>query len=86
MTCGAYVYIILFSQTASLLQTLVNGSVPEFEPILCVGMAVCGIMGGVAGRRLNRRMNDAVVTKLFAALMVLILFINVWNAYKFLNF
>ena len=73
-------YIILFSQAASLLATLLSGSVPEFRVLALVLMVAGGIGGGIIGRALNKKMNNAAVDKLFIALMVLIVGICVYNA------
>lgn len=78
-------YIILFSQITSLLKTLVTGKVPEFDLLLFAGMAICGVIGGIIGRKLNKRVNDKMVTNLFICLMALIMLINVLNTYKFLK-
>ena len=73
-------YIILFSQIASLLTTIVTGTVPELSwPALWL-MAAGGIGGGVLGRALNRRMDGAAVEKLFLALTSLIVLICIVNA------
>ena len=73
-------YIILFSQIASLLATLVTGSVPEFQPLALILMVGGGIGGGIVGRALNKKMDNRAVDKLFIALMVLIVAICVYNA------
>lgn len=43
-------YIILFSQIASLLNTLATRTVPEFAVSLLVLMVACGILGGANGK------------------------------------
>ena len=75
-------YIILFSQAASLLATLVTGSVPEFRVIALILMVAGGIGGGIVGRRLNKKMDNRAVDKLFIGLMVLIVLICVYNAIR----
>ena len=52
-------YIIFFSQIASLLSSLVTKSVPDFQLITLVFMVVGGIAGGAAGGKSikNRRQN-----------------------------
>lgn len=76
-------YIILFSQIASLANTLAAGSVPEFDIGLLVIMVGCGILGGAAGRIVNRRMDGGMVNKLFIGLMVVIMLICVYNVVQF---
>ena len=76
-------YIIFFSQIASLLSSLVTGSVPDFQVILLVVMVVGGIAGGICGRSLNKKIDDKTVEKLFIALMVVMIAINIYNIYRF---
>ena len=75
-------YIILFSQAASLLATLVTGSVPEFRVFALVLMVAGGIGGGIVGRALNKRMDNRAVDKLFIGLMMVIILICVYNAVR----
>ena len=77
-------YIILFSQIASLANTLITKSVPEFGLGLLVIMVGCGILGGAAGRVVNRRMDGAMVNKLFVGLMAVIMMICGYNIVKFM--
>lgn len=44
--------------------------------------AICGIGGGIVGRKLNKRLSNAAVDKLFIGLMVLIVAICVFNSWK----
>ncbi len=75
-------YIILFSQTASLLATVLTKSVPEFRIHALILMAAGGIGGGIVGRKLNRKMDNRAVDKLFSCLMVLIVCICIYNAVR----
>ena len=72
-------YIILFSQVASLIATLISG-VPEFQALALLLMVAGGIGGGIVGRSLNKKMDNRAVDKLFIGLMVLIVAICVYNA------
>ena len=74
-------YIILFSQLASLITTILSG-LPEFRlPVLAL-MVAGGIGGGIVGRSLNKKMDNRAVDKLFIGLMMLIVLICVYNAWK----
>ena len=73
-------YIILFSQAASLLATLLTRSVPDFRIPALLLMVAGGIGGGIVGRMLNKKMDNWAVDKLFIGLMVLIVGICVYNA------
>lgn len=77
-------YVIFFSQLASLLQSLVTGNVPEFSAALLALMIVGGIAGGICGRMINRRLKESGVDKLFLWLMVVMILINVYNIYRYL--
>lgn len=77
-------YIILFSQITSLINTLVTGSVPEFQIGLLVLMVAGGILGGVAGRTINKKIDGETVSKLFIGLMVIIMLICAYNIYQFM--
>ena len=77
-------YIIFFSQAENLLFSLLTGSVPDFPLYMLVLMVICGIAGGAAGRSLNRRIQSETVDRLFIALMLVIIIINIYNIYKFM--
>lgn len=77
-------YIIFFSQIASLISTIVSGSVPEFEIGVLILMAAGGIAGGICGRSVNKKINEKTVDKLFIGLMVVMIAINIYNIYKFM--
>ena len=76
-------YIILFSQTASTLKTILQGKVPDFQLPLFIGMVICGILGGIVGRRINSRIDEKRVQKLFIGIMVVIILINIYNICKY---
>lgn len=82
---GSSLYIILFSQITSLLQTLLTHSVPEFSVMLLLLMVAGGILGGISGRVINKKLNAQLVARLFIILMVVIMGINVYNIYRFLQ-
>lgn len=77
---GNSLYIILFSQAASLLTTLITRTVPEFDVSALVLMTLGGVAGGAVGRAANKKLDNSAVDKLFIALMAAIIAINVYNA------
>lgn len=79
----ASLFIIAFSQTASLIYTLATGSVPAFLPVVLLGMAAMAVLGSVVGRRLLRRMDSAAVDKLYVFALVLIIVICTYNFIRF---
>ena len=78
-------YIIFFSQIASLLSSIVTKSVPDFEIATLIFMEIGGIGGCIAGRALNKKIEEKTVDKLFIGLMVVIIFINIYNIYQFIG-
>lgn len=78
-------YIIFFSQIASLVSTLVKGDVPSFEIGVLILMVIGGIAGGICGRSINKKIDEKTVDKLFIGLMVVIILINIYNVYRFLG-
>ena len=74
-------YIILFSQLASFLSTVITG-LPEFDPLVLAVMVAGGIGGGIAGRALNKKMDNRAVDKLFICLMAVIIGICVYNTVR----
>lgn len=77
-------YIILFSQITSLLNTVISRSVPEFEPAILILMVSGGILGGICGRIINKKISSHTVNNLFIIIMLLIIFICGYNIYRFI--
>lgn len=76
-------YIILFSQLASVLSTILTKSVPVFQWPALILMVAGGIGGGIVGRLLNRRMADRAVDQLFICLMVVMIGISIYNGWQY---
>ncbi len=76
-------YVIFFSQLASLLSTLAAGAAPEFSHAVLALMVAGGIGGGVIGRALNRRLDSRAVDRLFVGLMAVIIAISVVNTWRY---
>jgi len=76
-------YVIFFSQMASLLQSLITGNVPQFAPQMLLLMIIGGIAGGICGRRVNKKLEESHVDKLFVTLMLVIILINFYNIYRY---
>lgn len=75
-------YVILFSQLAGVVSTFVTG-LPQFEIMPLLLMMTGGVLGGIAGRKLTAKMDNKAVDKLFIALMVFIILINIYNAWQY---
>ena len=76
-------YIIMFSQIASLLQTLIKGSFPVFSIVTLVVMVVAGVVGGIFGSSIHRRIHEHSVNKLFIGFMAVVIVVNIFNILKF---
>lgn len=76
-------YIIFFSQITSLISSLATKSVPDFQVCHLLLMVAGGILGGIGGQMVNKKIDDKAVDKLFIGLMVLIICINIYNIYQF---
>ena len=76
-------YIILFSQLASVLATIATHAVPPFQWTTLLLMAAGGIGGGIAGRALNRRIDEKTVDRLFIGLMAVIIGISIYNGWQY---
>lgn len=76
-------YIIIFSQLASLFLSLGSGTVPEFEWIQLVSMIAGGISGAFVGSAISKRMNNSGVERLLKGLLVLIIIMDIYNVVKY---
>lgn len=76
-------YIILFSQATSTIASLASGGAAGVDIVMLAVMACCGILGGFAGRKVNSKIDDKAVDKLFIGLMVVIMGICVFNMFKY---
>ena len=82
-------YMILISQIASLIVTFVKGSVPEalykdVDPglwVMLIGMMLCGVYGGIVGKKINKKIPSSTVDKLFVGLIIVIMGLCCWNIY-----
>ncbi len=72
-------YVILFSQAASFLNTLVRGTVPEFDWLVLIAMCVGGVLGGILGRSISARLTNKGVDRLFLVIMAVITVISCYN-------
>ena len=77
-------YIIFFSQLASLIASILTHSVPPFSVGMLCLMVGGGIAGGICGRSVNKKLDSRAVDKLFIALMVVLILVNLYNIYRFL--
>jgi uncharacterized membrane protein YfcA len=76
-------YIILFSQLSSLVNSILTNKVPTFSPLLLILMSLGGILGGYFGHRINKIINSKIVEYLFIGLMIVIIVLNINNLIKY---
>ena len=72
--------VILLSQTANLIFSLVRGSIPAFSWLTLVLMVTAGLTGGFIAARLHKKLSVKTTDNLFKALLVIIFMICVYNA------
>lgn len=80
-------YIILISQIASIIMSFVSNTIPsEFFLtgntsiwFILGGMMLCGIGGGIIGKRINKKIDIQILDRLFVALIYVILALSVYN-------
>ncbi len=77
------IYIIMFSQISSLFVTVVRGKTPVFELPTLLLMIGCGILGGLVGSKINKKIDNRTVDHLFIGLMAIIIVINIFNIYRY---
>ncbi|MDE7334313.1 MAG: sulfite exporter TauE/SafE family protein [Lachnospiraceae bacterium] len=78
------IYVIMFSQISSLLSTVLKGNTPHFELEILILMISCGVLGGFAGSRINKKIDNKTVDKLFMGLMGVIICINIYNIFRYM--
>lgn len=73
------ILIIAFSQVASLVYTLLSGSVPAFDPLMLVAMATMAVAGSVAGKRIAARISSRGTDVLYALTLVVVMLLCARN-------
>lgn len=78
-------YIILLSQIANLLLSLLTRSIPPLQLSSLLLMILGGITGGIVGKAISRKLDNDRVDKLFIGLLAVIILICIYNAWKYLS-
>lgn len=79
------IYIIFFSQTTSLIQTILRGSVPNFQWSIFLMMVAGGIAGGIVGPIFSNKMSTKHVDRLFLIVVILVTGISLINGINYLT-
>ena len=78
-------FIIMFSQFASILFAILTNTIPTFQPINLVCMALGGIGGAIIGAKLSERLTARYVETALKLLLAVIVLINLSNFIKFMG-
>ncbi|MCL2105491.1 MAG: sulfite exporter TauE/SafE family protein [Oscillospiraceae bacterium] len=74
--------VMIFSQGSALAMLLLAGDLPVFPPWALALMLLGGFLGGETGRRIRKRLSNAAVDHLLAAMIAVIIMISAYNAMK----
>ncbi|MGL4426014.1 MAG: sulfite exporter TauE/SafE family protein [Cetobacterium sp.] len=78
------IYIILFSQGVSVIQTLFKG-IPDFVGLAFVLMVAGGIVGGTVGPIISKKLSLKGVDKIYLCMVVGIILISIYNGVNYLG-
>lgn len=78
-------FIIFCSQSLSISSAALTQSIPRFALPTLLLMAFGGIMGGLIGGKLTRRLSSQTIDKLFILIVSLVFLTSAWNLYRFLG-
>ncbi len=73
------IYIIMFSQTSSLISSILMDAVPAFSWSNLLLMIAGGVSGAILGAAISKRLDSDMVERLLRGLLILIIGINIYN-------
>lgn len=76
-------FIIFFSQTSSIVTTILTNNVPEFEILTLILMCFGGVSGALIGSAISKKVDSKTVEKIFMFVMIALILLNAFNVYKF---
>ena len=79
------IYIILFSQITSFVTAVAQGSIGPVNSAVLIVMVIGGVMGGLIGRTVNKRLTEGQIDKLFISILLVIIGISVFNCVKYVT-
>lgn len=77
-------YIIVFSQIASILTSVITASVPTFTWLHLVSMMLGGVASAFVGSVISKRIDNKGVERILRILLLIIIAIDLYNTIKFL--
>lgn len=77
-------YIIVFSQVASILTSVVTASVPAFSWLHLISMMLGGVVSAFVGSAISKRIDNRGVEKLLKILLAIIIVIDCYNTVKYI--
>ena len=77
------IYIIAFSQLASIASAAAANSIPAFAPVDLASMTVGGIGGALLGAAISKRLDNRGVEKLLKVLALFIAAVDFYNIFRF---
>ena len=80
----ASIFVILFGQLSNLGISFLTNKIPSFDTTSLLLMIVGGIFGGIVGRKMNSKIQEETVDKLFIMIMCVIICICIFNVFKYL--
>lgn len=78
------IFIIFFSQLASLVSTMVSGALSSIDLSMLLFMVIGGISGGVIGSRLAKFLAIETVEKVFNVTIFLLILLNIYNFIQYM--
>lgn len=78
------IYVILFSQTASLILSFACGKIPAYPSHLLICMIVGGIFGGITGSGLGNTLSNKAIGRLYAFVLVFVLLLSGRNLLSYM--
>lgn len=72
-------FVIFISQITGTLFSIATGDVPEFDTLAMLYMVAGGVLGGLAGSFVLKRLDSKAVGKLFLAILFVIIVICIYN-------
>lgn len=72
-------FIIFISQLLGIGYTVITEAVPDVSLLEVIIMSAGGILGGMAGKKINKKISAEMIDKLFAGVLTAIILISVYN-------